>query len=93
MSFGIRPLGDKVVIKRIEAEEKSAGGIILTSQAKEQPQIAEVLAVGPGTKDIEMQVKEGDRVIFGKYAGMEIKYDGEDYIVVSQLDILAVVEE
>ena len=94
--MNIKPLGDRVVIKRLEAEEKTTGGIILTASAKEQPQMAEVLAVGPGGvvdgKEIKMEVKEGDKVIFSKYAGTEIKFDGEDYIIVSQRDILAVVK-
>lgn len=89
MSFGIKPLGDRVVIKRLEAEEKTQGGIILTSQAKEQPQMANVVAVGPGTKDDKMELKVGDVVIFSKYAGTEVKYEGEEYTILSQKDILA----
>lgn len=89
MSFGIKPLGDRVVIKRLEAEEKTQGGIILTSQAKEQPQMADVVAVGPGTKDDKMELKVGDVVIFSKYAGTEVKYEGEEYTILSQKDILA----
>ena len=76
MSFGIKPLGNRVVIKKLEAEEKTQGGIILASAAKEKPQTAEVVAVGPGTKDEVMEVKVGDRVVFSKFAGTEIKYDG-----------------
>lgn len=94
--MNIKPLGDRVVIKRLEAEEKTKSGIVLTASAQEQPQMAEVLAVGPGGvvdgKEIKMEVKNGDKVIFSKYAGTEIKYDGEDYIIVSQKDILAVVK-
>lgn len=94
--MNIKPLGDRVVIKRLEAEEKTKSGIVLTASAQEQPQMAEVLAVGPGGtvdgKEIKMEVKKGDRVIFSKYAGTEIKYDGEDVIIVSQKDILAVVK-
>ena len=94
--MNIKPLGDKVVIKRLEAEEKTKSGIVLPNQAKEQPQLAKVMAVGPGGviegKEIKMEVKEGDTVIFSKYAGTEIKYDGEDYTIVSQRDILAVVK-
>ena len=67
--IGIRPLGDRVVIKKVEAEEKTQGGLILTSSAKEQPQVAEVVAVGPGTKDEAMELKEGDKVVFSKYGG------------------------
>ena len=84
MSFGIRPLGDRVVIKRVEAEEKTAGGILLTGHAKEQPQMAQVIAVGPGTEDVKMQVKEGETVIFSQYAGTVVKYDGEEYIILNQ---------
>lgn len=92
MSFGIKPLGTRVVIKRLEAEEKTQGGIILTSQAKEQPQMAEILAVGPGTKDEKMELAVGDKVVFSKYAGTEIKYSGEEYIIMKQEDILAKVD-
>ena len=92
MSFGIKPLGSRVVIKKLEAEEKTQGGIILASAAKEKPQMAEVEAVGPGTKDEPMEVKAGDKVVFSKYAGTEIKYDGEEYTIMSQADILATVE-
>ena len=83
MSFGIKPLGSRVVIKKLEAEEKTQGGIILASAAKEKPQMAEVVAVGPGTKDEPMEVKAGDKVVFSKYAGTEIKYDGEEYTIMS----------
>lgn len=92
MSFGIKPLGSRVVIKKLEAEEKTQGGIILASTAKEKPQMAEVVAVGPGTKDEPMELKEGDKVVFSKYAGTEIKYSGEEYTIMSQSDILATVE-
>lgn len=88
----VKPLGDRVLIKRLEAEEKTKGGIILTAAAKEQPQMAEVLAAGPGTEEGKMEVKAGDKVIFSKYAGTEIKVDGEELIIMSQKDILAVVE-
>ena len=74
---GIRPLGDRVVIKKAEMEEKTQGGLILTSAAKEKPQMAEVVAVGPGTKDEPMELKVGDKVVFSKYGGAEIKYQGE----------------
>lgn len=89
---GIRPLGDRVVIKKVEAQEKTQGGLILTSAAKEQPQVAEVVAVGPGTKDVEMELKVGDRVIFSKYGGAEVKYRGEEYTIMHQGEILAVIE-
>ncbi|MBN2898421.1 MAG: co-chaperone GroES [Clostridia bacterium] len=92
----IKPLGDRVLIKRIEAEEKTKSGIILPGQAKEQPQIAEVIAVGPGGvidgKEIKMEVAVGDRVIFAKFSGTEVKADGEEYLILKQQDILAVVE-
>ena len=86
----IRPLGDRVLIKRLEAEEKTKSGIVLPGSAQEKPQLAEVIAVGPGTDDVKMEVKKGDQVIISKYSGTEIKMDGEDYIIVSQKDILAI---
>ena len=92
MSFGIKPLGSRVVIKKLEAEEKTQGGIILTSAAKEAPQMAEVVAVGPGTKDEDMELTVGDKVVFSKYAGTDIKFEGEEYTIMSQSDILAIVE-
>ena len=92
----LKPLSDRVVIKMVEAEETTASGIILTGAAKEKPQVAEVLAVGPGGivdgKEVVMQVKVGDRVITSKYAGTEVKVDGEELIIVRQNDILAVVD-
>ncbi|GIM28474.1 10 kDa chaperonin [Clostridium polyendosporum] len=92
----VKPLGDRVVIKRLEAEEKTKSGIVLTGTAKERPQEAEVLAVGPGTiidgVRVELEVKVGDKVLFSKYAGTEVKLDGEEYIILKQEDILAVVE-
>lgn len=90
--MGIKPLGDRVVIKRVEAEEKTASGIVLPGQAKEMPQIADVVAVGPGTKDEKMELKISDKVIFSQYGGTPVKYAGEDFIILSQKDILAVVE-
>lgn len=92
MSFGINPLGSKVVIKRLEAEEKTQGGIILAGAAKEQPMMAKVMAVGPGTEEEKMELKEGDKIIFSKYAGTEVKYGGEEYTIMNQSDILAKVE-
>ena len=90
------PLSDRVVLKQFEAEETTASGIILASKAQEKPQQAEVIAVGPGGmvdgKEVTMQVKEGQKVIYSKYAGTEVKLDGEEYIIVRQNDILAVVE-
>jgi chaperonin GroES len=94
--MNLRPLGDRVVIKKIEAEETTKSGIVLPGTAKEKPQMAEVVAVGPGKveegKEIKMELKVGDKVIFSKYAGSEIKLDGEEYTVLRQDDILAVVE-
>ena len=87
------PLGDRVVLKQIEAETKSKGGIILTSSAQEKPQEAEVIAVGPGTEDVKMEVKPGDKVIYSKYAGTNVKFGADEYIVVKQNDIVAIVED
>lgn len=92
----LKPLSDRVVIKMVEAEETTASGIILAGSAKEKPQVAEVLAVGPGGivdgKEVVMQVKAGDKVITSKYSGTEVKVDGEELIIVRQGDILAVVD-
>ena len=92
----IRPLADRVVIKKLEAEEKTASGIVLPGIAKEQPQMAEVIEVGPGGivdgKEITMELKVGDKVIFQKYAGTEVKIEGNEYTILRQSDILAVVE-
>ena len=90
------PLGDRVVLKQVEAEETTKSGLILTTSAQEKPQEAEVIAVGTGGmvdgKEVTMQVKPGDKVIYSKYAGNEVKLEGEEYIIVRQNDILAVVE-
>ena len=92
----IKPLGDRVVIKNVEAEETTKSGLLLTSSAKEKPQMAIILAVGPGGnvdgKEITMHVTEGQKVIYSKYSGTECKLDGQDYIIVRQSDILAIVE-
>ena len=92
----IKPLGDRVVNKNVEAEETTKSGLLLTSSAKEKPQMAVILAVGPGGnvdgKEITMHVAEGQKVIYSKYAGTECKLDGQDYIIVRQSDILAIVE-
>ena len=93
----LKPLNDRVVLKMTEAEEKTASGIILSSGSKEKPQIAEVIAVGPGGvnsdgKEIKMCVKKGDKVVINKYSGTEVKYEGTDYIIVRQDDILAIAE-
>lgn len=90
--FGLKPLGSRVIIKKLEAEEKTVGGIILTSSAKEKPQTAEVVAAGPGTKDEPMEVKVGDTVVFSNFAGTDVKYDGCEYTIMNQSDILAIVE-
>ena len=94
--MNIRPLGDRVVIKKLEAEETTKSGIVLPGTAKEKPQEAEIIAVGPGGfvdgKEIKMEVKVGDKVLFSKYSGNEIKVNGEEYIILKQDDILAVVE-
>lgn len=92
----LKPLLDRVVVKMIEAEETTKSGIILTSGSKEKPQIAKVLEVGPGGKvdgnEVKMYIKKGDKVILNKYSGTEIKYEGEDLVIVRQSDILATVE-
>ncbi len=90
------PLGDRVVLKQLEAEETTKSGIVLPGQAQEKPQQAEVIAVGPGGmvegKEVKMEVAVGDKVIYSKYAGTEVKMDGTEYIIVKQNDILAVVK-
>lgn len=92
----IKPLCDRVLLKMQESEETTKSGIILSSNSKEKPQIAEIIEVGPGGKvdgnEIEMYVKKGNKVIVSKYAGTEVKYEGEEYIIVKQSDILAIVE-
>ena len=92
----LKPLADRVILKAMEAQETTKGGIILTGSAKEKPSVAEVISVGPGGnvdgKDVVMTVKPGDKVITSKYSGTEVKLDGEEYTIVRQGDILAVVE-
>lgn len=94
--MNIKPLADNVVLKATEAEETTKSGIVLTSAAKEKPQVAQVVAVGPGglvdSKEVKMTVKVGDKVIAAKYSGTEIKIDGEEYTIIRQSEILAVVE-
>ena len=95
--MNMRPLADRVVLKRLEAEETTKSGIVLAGSAKEKPQEAEVMAVGPGGvssdgKEIKMEVKVGDKVLISKYSGTEVKVNSEEYIIVKQEDILAVVE-
>ncbi|MEG0918823.1 MAG: co-chaperone GroES [Anaerovoracaceae bacterium] len=92
MNFGLKPLGDKIIVKRTVAEAKTASGIVLPGSAKEMPNTAEVVAVGPGTEDIKMEIKVGETVILPGYGGVEVKYMGEKYLILSQLEVLAVVE-
>jgi len=94
----LRPIGDRVVVKVIEQEEKTKGGIVLPDTAKEKPQQGRVIAVGTGRildngQKVPLEIKEGDRVIFAKYAGTEVKIEGEEYLILSERDILAVIEE
>ncbi|MEO0231398.1 MAG: co-chaperone GroES [candidate division WOR-3 bacterium] len=96
--MGVKPLADRVLIKRIEEEEVKKGGIIIPDTAKEKPQKGEVIAVGPGRLDengkrIPMEVKEGDKVLFSKYAGTEVKIGEEEYLIMREDDILAIIEE
>ena len=93
-----RPLHDRVVVRRIEAEEKSAGGIILPDTAKEKPSQGEVIAVGPGGRDesgklIPIDVKQGDRVLFGKWSGTEVKIDGQELLIMKESDIMGIIDE
>ena len=93
-----RPLHDRVVVRRVEAEEKTAGGIIIPDTAKEKPQQGEVLAVGPGARDENgkvqpLDVKPGDRVLFGKWSGSEVRIDGEDLLIMKESDIMGVLEQ
>ncbi len=94
--MNLRPLADRVVLKQIQAEEKTKGGIILSSAAQEKPEVYEVVVVGPGGivdgNEVEMEVVAGDKVITGKYSGTNVKIDGEEYMIVRQSDILAIVE-
>ena len=92
-----RPLHDRVLVRRIEADEKTAGGIIIPDTAKEKPQEGEVIAVGPGARDeggklVELDVKVGDRILFGKWSGTEIKLNGEDLIIIKESDVMGVIE-
>ena len=93
-----RPLHDRVVVRRIEAEEKTAGGIIIPDTAKEKPQEGEIVAVGPGARDesgkvVALDVKAGDRVLFGKWSGTEVKIDGEELLIMKESDIMGIIEE
>ncbi len=96
--MAFRPLGDRVLVRRVEEEEKTKGGIIIPDTAKEKPQEGEVLAVGPGARDETgkiqpLDVKTGDRILFGKWSGTEVKLDGEDLLIMKESDILGVLEE
>ena len=88
----MKPINDRVVVKPADAEERTAGGLIIPDTAKEKPQRGEVVAVGPGKKDVTMSVKAGDVVLYGKYSGQELNYKGEDYLVIKQDDILVVLD-
>ena len=95
--MNFRPLGDRVLVKRVEEESKTKGGIIIPDTAKEKPQEGEVVAVGPGARDdsgktIAMDVKPGDRILFGKWSGTEVRLDGQDLLIMKETDILGVVE-
>ena len=90
--MSIKPLGERVVIKMVEMEETTKSGIILTAATKEKPQVAEVVAVGPGTKDVTMELSVGDKVVISKYAGTEIKLENEEYIILNQSDVLAKIQ-
>jgi len=95
--MGFRPLHDRVVVRRVEAEEKTAGGIIIPDTAKEKPMEGEVVAVGPGARGEDgklqpLDVKSGDRVLFGKWSGTEVKLDGEDLIIMKESDIMGIIE-
>ena len=93
-----RPLHDRIVVKRIDAEEKSAGGIIIPDTAAEKPQQGEIVAVGPGSRDesgklIEIDLKKGDKVLFGKWSGTEVKLDGEDLLIMKESDVMGIIEQ
>lgn len=90
--MNIKPLQDRVVIKMLEAEKTTKGGIILSAASKEKPQVAEVVAVGPGKEDVKMEVKVGDKVLTSKYSGTEVKIDDEEYTILKMEDILGIVE-
>jgi chaperonin GroES len=95
--MNLKPLADRIVVKQTKAEEKTAGGIFLTTAGQEKPEVYEVLVVGPGGlvdgKEVKMVIKAGDKVLMGKYSGTNVKVDGEEYTIVRQSDVLAIVEE
>ena len=95
--MAFRPLGDRVLVKRVEEEAKTKGGIIIPDTAKEKPQEGEVIAVGPGARDdagkrVDMELKAGDRILFGKWSGTEVKVDGDDLIIMKESDVLGIVD-
>ena len=90
--MAVKPLSDRVLVKPNPAEEKTASGLFIPDTAKEKPLMGKVVAVGPGTSEIKMEVKVGDMVIYGKYAGTELSHEGEDYLVMKQSDLIAIVE-
>ncbi len=90
-NVNIKPLSDRVLVQPMEAESKTASGLIIPETAKEKPQKGTIVAVGPGTKDEQMQVKVGDVVLYGKYAGTELSVDGKDYLMMKQSDVLAII--
>ena len=97
MASKIRPLHNRLIVKRVEEDEKTAGGIIIPDTAKEKPQQGNVIAVGPGRRDdngnvVAMEVKKGDRILFSKYSGTDVPLDGEDHLIVSEDDVLAILE-
>ena len=91
-TMAVKPLSDRVLVKPNPAEEKTAGGLFIPDTAKEKPLMGKVVAAGPGTAEITMEVKVGDTVMYGKYAGTELHYEGEDYLVMKQADIIAVID-
>jgi len=96
--MAFRPLHDRILVRRIEADEKTAGGIIIPDTAKEKPSEGEVVAVGPGARDesgklVELDVKVGDRILFGKWSGTEIKLDGEDLLIMKESDVMGVIQQ
>ena len=96
--MAFRPLHDRILVRRIEADEKTAGGIIIPDTAKEKPQEGEVIAIGPGARDesgklVELDVKVGDRILFGKWSGTEIKLDGEDLLIMKESDVMGVIDQ
>jgi chaperonin GroES len=97
MAVKIRPLHDRVIVKRLEEEEKTRGGIIIPDTAKEKPQEGRVIAVGPGRRDdgkvVPLDVKEGDKILFGKYSGTEVKLNGEEHLIMREEDILGIIEQ